>query len=428
MSLPPGPKLPRLLQTYLAFTKTNRLGTFCEKRYGPTFRVNLIPWGSTVVVTEPDVVKEVFTGDPGTWRGGVNYDLLGALVGDRSVLLLEEPDHLDARKKLLPHFNGKVVQERYAQMVADITLDAIARWPTGKPFDLQPTMATITLEVILRAIVGARDPDRIAAMHRVALDAIELKPIGFLGWLYRPLARVPPWRRYAEAVERAREMFREEVRQREADLARGETGDGILDHLVRAKAFDEEEMIDQLMSLLVAGHESTSTVLAWTFERLVRHPEVLARAREDDEYLTAAIKETMRVRPVTPVLPRRLSRSTEVAGYQLPAGTTVMVATRLIHLSPDLFNEPERFRPERFLDGERHAYDWLPFGGGHKRCLGASFALFEIKTVVRTVLNNVELRPDRPQDEEARFNHIVFGPARGTRVVMSPAPAAPGFS
>jgi cytochrome P450 len=416
--LPPGPRLPSLLQTYLMFRYTDRFGRFCLRRYGPTFALRVVPWGTTVVVTSPEAIKTVFSGDSDVWHGGESYSLLASLIGKRSLILLEDPAHLDARKKLLPHFQGEVVRERYAEVIESVVLEEIARWPTGKPFKLERAMRSITLEVILRAIVGARDTDRIAELREVAANVLELRPTLIFGWLYPTLTRFGHWRRYSERVQRTRELLGEEIQQRQTDLDRWD-GDDVLTQLIRADDFEGEDLIDQLMTLLFAGHETTTKALAWVFERLLRHPAALSRARTDDQYLTATIKETLRLRPVIPAVPRRLAVSAEVAGYQLPAGTTVMVGAGLVHLSPDLFDEPERFRPERFLERDGRGYDWVPFGGGTRRCVGASFALFEMRIVVRTVLAHVDLHPDRLRDEPIQGNLLTLAPGRGTRVVKT---------
>jgi cytochrome P450 len=380
--------------------------------------MRVVPWGTTVVVTELDAVKTVFCGDSETWHAGESFQMLEPVLGERSLILREDPAHLDARKKLLPYF-GKVARERYAKMIEDLTLEEIERWPRDRPFELRPAMESITLEVILRAIIGTRDRERIETLRHVVTRAIALKPITVIGWLIPSLQRFGPWRKHAEGVERARSLFREEVREREADLARNDGHDDILTHLLRTDAFEEDDLIDQLVTLMLAGHETTTSALAWSFERLLRHPDALAQAREDDEYLSAAIKEGLRLRPVFPALARGLATDAEVAGYQLPAGTTVMVGASLVHLSPELYDEPEIFRPERFLDGKAHTYDWLPFGGGNRRCLAASFAFFEMQLIMRTVLANVDIRPDRPDDEPVQSKLIMLVPRRGARVVCA---------
>jgi cytochrome P450 len=237
-------------------------------------------------------------------------------------------------------------------------------------------------------------------------------------WAWPPLARVGPWRRFNRRLEHARALLAEEIADRREDPGVGERTD-VLSILIGAGELNDEDLLDQLATLLLAGHDTSTIALSWTLERLVRHPAALARAREDDAYLDAAVKETLRLRPVLPAVAREVARPVEIAGRTLAVGTTVMPAVRLVHLSDEHFQDPESFRPERFLEGEGGGYSWVPFGGGTRRCLGASFAALQMRVVLRTVLRACELRPDRRRDEAVRNDHITLVPARGARVVMS---------
>jgi cytochrome P450 len=388
-----------------------------RRRYGPMFTIRALPWGTAVVVHDADLVKQIFTGDPAVFHAGEGNSLLAPVLGERSVLVIDEEEHLQARKRLLPPFHGEAVR-RYGDVVERIVSEEIARWPLEQPFALHARMRTITLEVILEAVIGVSDPIRLRALRQTlpAIAEVDMRIMAM--WVFSPLRHFGPWRRYRQTVVRANELLRAEIAQRRhaPDL---EQREDVLSQLVRAGETDDEELRDQIVTLLMAGHETTTTGLAWTMERLLRNPEVLARAREgDDAYLDAVVKETLRVRPVIPAVLRYLTRPVELGGYRLPAGVTVMPAITLMHADPQIFPEPQRFRPERFLEGEEGStYTWIPFGGGRRRCLGAAFASFEMRVALRTILRETTLRAEQAQDERVRSHHITLVPARGTRVV-----------
>jgi cytochrome P450 len=237
-------------------------------------------------------------------------------------------------------------------------------------------------------------------------------------WVLPPLERIGPWRRFRATVAEANRLLREEIAARRGD-PKLEQREDVVSQLVRAGEIDDDEMRDQIMTLLLAGHETTTTGLAWAMERLLRNPSVLARAREGEEsYLDAVVQETLRVRPVIPAVLRQLQAPIELGGWRLPAGVTVMPAITLLHSDPKYFPEPQRFQPERFLEGgQGSTYTWIPFGGGRRRCLGAAFASFEMRVALGTILRSVTLRADRARDEKARNRHITLVPARGARVV-----------
>jgi cytochrome P450 family 135 len=407
--------LPSALQSYLMVRHIDRYGRMCGRRYGPTFTTRAFPWGTTVVVSSPDAIRTVFTGDPEVWRAGDGYELLRPLLGNRSVIVLDGKEHLRVRRSLLPPFHGEAIR-RHEALIEEIVDREVARWPIGKPLPMMERMQAITLDVMLRTVLGADDPDRLAPLRTAIRRGVELSPLDLLMWVWPSLRHVPPWRRVLRDIERSRALVRTEIARRRADHRLGDRRD-VLSMLVAAGDLDDGELLDQISTLLLAGHDTTTTALAWTLERLVRHPEALARAGADDRYLDAAIKETLRVRPVLPAVVRRLAARGSLDGYDLPAGTTIMASTRLVHLSPELFPEPNRFRPERFLEGRAVPYSWIPFGGGPRRCLGASFAAFHMRVVLRTVLTRVALGPDRPADEAPRSDHITLMPQRGARVV-----------
>jgi cytochrome P450 len=416
--VPPGPRLPQWLQTLLVWNRTNPFLERCQRRYGPVFTIRALPWGRAVHVNDSGLVKQIFTGDPSLLHAGDGNAILGPVLGQSSVLVLDQDEHLDARKRLLPPFHGDAVK-RYGEVVERITVQECARWPLGRPFELHPRMRALTFEVILEAVIGVTDPDRQQALRRVLPETVELDFVTLLVWLAPWLGRFGRWKRFRKAVEEANELLRDEIAARRRDPLLSERED-VLSQLVVAGDFDDEELRDQIMTLLLAGHETTATALAWAFERLVRNPEVMARAQEgDDEYLDAVVRETLRVRPVIPAVLRQLQGPLELGRWRLPQGVTVMPAISLMHSDPSVFPEPDSFRPERFLEGEGSTYTWIPFGGGRRRCLGAAFASFEMRVVLRTILANTSLRADRRRDEGVRNRHITLVPARGARVVRS---------
>jgi cytochrome P450 len=415
--LPPGPPLPLPLQSIIAWNRTVTYFAACRRRYGPVFTIRSLPWGTAIVVNDADLVKQIFTGDPAVFHAGEGNSLLAPVLGQRSVLVLDEDEHLQARKRLLPPFHGEAVR-RYAEVVEQIVADEAASWPLGEPFQLHPRMRAITLEVILKAVIGVTDPVRLRALRDALPATVEIDPIIMAMWVVPALAHVGPWRRHRDRVAEANRLLREEIAARRLEPGLEERED-VLSQLVHAGEIDDEELRDQIMTLLLAGHETTTTGLAWAFERLLRHPEALARAREgDDAYLDAVVQETLRIRPVIPAVLRQLQAPVELGGWQLPAGVTVMPAVTLMHSDPALFDQPEQFRPERFLgDSEASTYTWIPFGGGRRRCLGAAFASLEMRVALRTILERTTLRADRARGERPRNHHITLVPARGARVV-----------
>jgi cytochrome P450 len=405
------------VQTRLLWRSAPRFLASLERRYGPVFTIRAFPWGTAVVIHHADLVKQVFTGDPAVFHAGDGNSMLAPVLGLRSVLVLDEDEHLRARKRLLPPFHGEAVR-RYGQVIEQIVSAEVARWPLGQPFALHPRMRAITLEVILKAVIGVSDQARLNALRDVLPRTVSLGPGIMVMWALPALGNVGPWRRYRETVSDANRLLREEIAARREDARLAERQD-VLSQLVRAGEMDDEELRDQIMTLLLAGHETTTTGLAWAFERLLRHPQILARAREgDDAYLDAVVAETLRVRPVIPAVLRALQAPIELGGFHLPAGVTVMPAITLVHSDVRLYPEPERFMPERFLEsGASSTYTWIPFGGGRRRCLGAAFASFEMRVALRTILARARLRADGTRDEPVRNHHITLVPARGARVV-----------
>lgn len=425
--LPPGPRLPEPVQSFMLWTSIDKFLERCRRRYGPVFTAQIAPMGTLVYVTDPGEIKRIFTGDPAVFHAGeANATVLEQIMGRHSVLIVDEDEHLRQRRRMLPPFHGESVR-RYGEVIEEVTRAEVDRWPVGRPLELQPRMQAITLEVIMRAVIGVEDPARLAELRRLLPRLVNLDFVLLLAWAWPRLKAIGPWRRFEQLKHTVDGVLYDEIRRRRSAPDLAERTD-ILSLLIRGSEGEEpmsdEELRDQLLTLLLAGHETTSTGLAWAFERLLRHPAALERLRNEiaageDLYLDAVVKETLRVRPVIFDVARKLQAAVEVAGYRLPADVTVMPAVGLVQRSEELWSGPLEFRPERFLDGQPEPYTWIPFGGGTRRCLGASFATFEMKTVLRTVLSTLDLRADRPEPEGVKMRHITLVPARGARAVVT---------
>jgi cytochrome P450 family 135 len=413
------------VQSFALWSSIDRYLAACRRRYGPLFTIRIVPMGTLVYVTDPAEIKRVFTGDPSVFHAGeANSTVLGKVLGPHSVLTLDGDEHLRQRRRMLPPFHGESVR-RYGEVIEEVTREEMARWEVASPLKLFPRMQSITLEVIMRAVIGVEDEARLAQLRELMPRLVNLNAVLLLAWVWPRLEAFGPWRRFRQLQGEIDAILYDEIRRRRTDPRLADRED-ILSLLIRSsdgeQPMTDEELRDQLITLLVAGHETTATGLAWAFERLLRTPAALDRlereiAAGEDVYLDAVIKETLRVRPVLFDVARKLKQPVEVGGYTVPAGITVMPAIGLVQRSAASWADPRDFRPERFLDGQPEPYTWIPFGGGTRRCLGAAFASFEMKTVLRTVLSGLELRPDRVAPEPARMRHITLVPGRGARVV-----------
>jgi cytochrome P450 len=354
--------------------------------------------------------------------------MLGPVVGENSLLTLDDEPHLEQRRLLLPPFHGERIA-RYRDVMVEAAEREAASWPVGRELALRPAMTRITLEVILRAVFGVRDEERLAVFRDlVPRFASASNAIIWLPPLRRDLGRFSPWRRFLRVRAEVDDRIYDEIRRRRGEIG-AEERDDVLSLLLAARHEDgspmsDVELRDELMTILGAGHETTATGLSWAFERVLRHPEVERRLRTElasgngDDYLDAVVKETLRVRPVVVDVVRKLMRDVEIMGRTIPAGTYVVPAIALAHVRPSAYPEPHAFRPERFLDGAPEPYTWIPFGGGVRRCIGASFAQFEMKTVLRTLFSRVRLRAASPAPEAPRTKHVTIVPSRGARVVV----------
>jgi cytochrome P450 len=430
-ALPPGPRSPAFLQGLRYMRDPLGFLSGFRERYGDVFTVSFPYFGKIVYVASPELVKEVFTGSPAVFHAGeANATVLEPALGPNSVLTLDDEPHMQQRKLLLPPFHGERVR-RYGDLIREMTLREMETWPVGEPFSLRPHAQRITLAVILRAVFGIEDEERVErATGLIDNFSDRVTLITKFPNLRRDLGPFSPWRRFLRARGELDAFLYEEIALRRAE-ANGEERDDVLSLLLRARHDDDspmsdEELRDELLTVVGAGHETTATALAWTMERLLRTPRVLERLREsvaagEDAYLEATVKEALRARPVIIDVARKLTAAAKVGGYELPAGSFVLPAIGALHYREDVFPEPHEFRPERFLDAKADNYAWIPFGGGVRRCVGAAFAEFEMRIVLREFVERAELVAPDPKPERARIRNITVAPGRGTRVVLERA-------
>jgi cytochrome P450 len=398
-----------------------------RRRYGDVVQLRLFPERSVVSLSDIEHIKAVFAGPVSTFHAGEGNVILKPVMGEHSVLLTDEDVHLRARKLLMPAFNGAALRG-YRDMVTELTTAEISRWPVGTAFGSHDRMRALTLEIILRVVFGVGAGARLDELRERLNSTIDIGAIDIFGWHNPKLQRFGPWRRNAQHQQRVDELLYEEIaeRRRAKDL---DSRTDVLSRLLTVPSEDDRltdpELRDQLITLLLAGHETTATALAWAFHELARDPAHQAAAIRaadtgDEKYLEAVTKEAMRLHPVISEVARKLTKDVEIGGYRIPAGYTVMPSIGLVHSDDDHHPDPLAFRPERFLDGGPPTGTWLPFGGGARRCLGAGFSLLEAGIVLREVFTRFHVAPDRLHPEPARARHITLVPGRGARVSVTP--------
>jgi cytochrome P450 len=414
--LPPGPSAPAALQTVAWIVRPTDLLRRAAARHGEPFTLRTL-WADApmVVVSDPETIRRVYAAPSGQLRGGASSTVLEPFVGPSSILLTSGEEHLHRRRLVLPAFHGERM-EAHRETVAALAAAELARWPAGRPLRTLPRMQELTLDVILRVVLGEPQP-RLRAAIRTALDmttslprmiALSLIPRG-----------TPPWRPFERAVARVDAGLRAAIRDHRPG------GGVILDDLIAAGA-TPDELRDQVVTLLAAGHETTAGSLAWALERLARHPDVVARIRDGDRaYLDATVREVLRTRPVLSITPRKVVEPFAAGGWTLPPGVHVTPCPYLTHRRPELWPRPLEFRPERFLAGAPEPFAWLPLGGGVRRCAGAAFATMELHEVLAAVVRRFDLLPDRPAGERMRRSGVTLAPTRGGRVVPLASPGTP---
>jgi len=423
----PGSRAPAIMQAISYARDPLGFLTRQQRRFGDIFSVRFPFFGSLVYVARPDLVKALFTGSPATFHAGeANATVLEPAVGQNSVLTLDDEPHMRQRKLLLPPFHGERI-ERYGDLIVEMTRREMESWPVGEPFALRPHTQRITLAVIMRAVFGVHDEARLERFERLIDDfARRVGVVTSFPMLRRDLGRLSPWNRFVRSREALDEFIYEEIRLRRAEVGHEERDD-VLSLLLGARdeegiAMSDRELRDELVTVLGAGHETTATGLAWAVERLVRSPAAMAKLRDsvaagEEDYLAATVKETLRARPVIVDVARKLKAPATIGGYEIPAGQFVLAAIAALHYRADLFPDPYEFRPERFLDGKADNYAWIPFGGGVRRCIGASFAEYEMRLILREFIARAELRAVDEKPEPVRIRNITLAPAKGTMVL-----------
>lgn len=425
---PPGPRSLAIGQA-IRYSR-DPLGFLAEhqRRYGDIFTIRFPYFGRIVYVASPDLVKALFTGSPADFHAGeANATVLEPALGPNSVLTLDDAPHMRQRKLLLPPFHGERIQ-RYGELIVEMTRREMESWPVGETFAMRPHTQRITLAVIMRAVFGVHDEDRLARFEGLIDDfARRVGVITSFPFLRRNFGPGSPWPRFLRSRAALDEFIYEEIKLRRAEPGHEERDD-VLSLLLEARdedgnAMNDHELRDELVTVLGAGHETTATGLAWAVELLNHNPAVLTRLRDslaagEEDYLAATVKEVLRARPVLVDVGRKLKAPATIGGYELPEGSFVLAAIAALHYREDTFPDPYEFRPERFLDAKVDNYAWIPFGGGIRRCIGAAFAEYEMRTILREFVERTELRPARPKPEKVRIRNITLAPAKDTRVVL----------
>jgi cytochrome P450 len=427
-ALPPGPEQSRALQTIAWWTRPVSFLERNRRRHGKRFTMRLLQTPPFVMLSDPDEIREVFTAPPDVLHPGEGARILEPVVGRNSVILLDEGAHLEQRKLMLPAVHGEKMQ-RLSGLMTVVAEREAAGWPRDRPVELHPLLQSLTLEVILRAVFGLDPGQRLDAIRERLTKILTLgaRPLGMLPFMQRELGGRGPWAYFLRLRDETDRLLFELIDDRRADTSER---DDVLAMLLAARHEDgspmtDQELRDELMTLLVAGHETTASELAWAFERLVRAPEALARLVDEvdsddgDAYITATIQEALRRRPVLPnAAPRLVKQPVTIGGFDYPEGVCLVPNAYLVHHDPAIYPDPYAFRPERFLDEQPGTYTWIPFGGGRRRCLGASFALVEMKIVLRAVLAGNELSATEPAHERSRRRAITLSPRRGATTVL----------
>jgi cytochrome P450 len=402
----------------------------CRQRYGDSFSVRFLGFERPMVlISDPAAIKALYREQEQALPPGRNI-ILEPILGPKSLLIQEGAEHLSRRKLMLPPFHGERMRS-YEGTMTEIIEAEIDSWPLHQEFPIHARMQAVTLEVILQVVFGVSSGarlDRLREMLGTVLAETASPGRQVLGLALQRFGGDGPFGRFENQLREVDELlFAEIAEHRERpDL---EEREDILSMLMTAELEDgtrmeDRELRDQLMTLLLAGHETTATGLAWTFDLLLRHPNVLGRLRDelaagDEDYLRATISESLRLRPVIPLAGRRLTKELTVDGRTLPAGTDVTPAIWLTHTRADLYPEPFAFKPERFLEAPPDTYAWIPFGGSVRRCIGATFAEFEMRIVLREVLTRCELRKADPRPERTGRRNITLSPKDGTPVILT---------
>jgi cytochrome P450 len=429
--VPAGPRYSGLLQSIMLMRYRSTWMPRLRRRYGDVFSIKILPEGRWIVFFhKPEHVREIFAGDPEIFHAGKGNAILGPVMGEHSLLLQDSSQHKRARKLLMPAFNGQALRS-YESMIEGISKTEVGSWSTGVPFESLERMNALTLEVILQVVFGVTDETRLAEMRPLVNKTVNVSPVVFLGWGWPQLQKLGPWRRaFANQGALDNVIYAEIAERRQvADLA---SRTDVLSRLLQVRDEDDptdtgltdEELRDQLVTLLLAGHETTATALSWALHELGKDPAQERKARDaatagNDDYLEAVLKEAMRLHPVIPMVVRHLMQPATIGGIDLPAGANVAASIILAHEAEENHADHLAFRPERFLDGEVATNTWIPFGGGVRRCIGAGFSLMEGVSVLREVLSAYDVTLPPGTKEEAKVRNITSVPKFGAKIIVT---------
>jgi cytochrome P450 len=425
-TLPPGPHAPASVNTARLLRRPLESLLGWHRRYGDLFTVRYLVFGTGVYVADPAAIRDLMTGDQSDLHAGEANAPLSPVLGSSSVLVLDGPEHLRQRRLLLSPFQGTALHG-FRDVIREVAEAEVAAWPTGGELRLRDRMRALTFDVICRAVFGVHETDRVERLRKALTPIMDTGGATFFmpEALRRDLGPLSPWGRFRRRVARADALLYEEIERRRQAPGLEQRTD-VLSLLLRAR--DEEgnpmsdaELRDELMTMLAAGHETTATALAFSFDLLMRNPRVLGRLRDElaageDTYLDAVVTESLRLRPVIDAAERTLTKPRVVGDWELPTGIRVYPAIVVVHRREDLYPQADRFRPERFLDDGAESYSWLPFGGGIRRCIGAALAQAEMAEVIRAVLSRVSLEPLRPVADPVVLRGITLVPKHGVPV------------
>jgi cytochrome P450 len=423
-SLPPGPPWPSFVQVVGWWNRPLAFHEECRRRYGKRYTVRLLATPPFVMHSDPEHIREIFTAPPEVLHPGEGARILEPVVGTYSVILLDEKAHLSQRKLMLPAFHGEKMQ-RLSDLVTEVTEREVGSWPTDSSIQLHPRLQELTLEVILRAVFGMDPGPRLDGLREALTRILDFatQPMTLVPYLQKEMGGRSRWGKFVALRDEADRLIYELIEERRA---KGDDGEDVLAMLLAARheggePMSAQELHDELMTLLVAGHETTASSLGFGMNLLARHPHVVEELREeDDDYLLATIHEIMRARPVLPnAAPRLVKQPMELGGWHYEPGVCLIANSYLVHHDPEIYPDPYTFRPERFLEEQPGTYTWIPFGGGRRRCLGASFAILEMKAVLREVVRRFDLAPGVEGAEVSRRRSITISPRHGASTVLS---------
>lgn len=424
VTLPDGPALPRFVQGGIVIVAPLWMMRRLRERYGSAFKINVPIFGDAVVISDPAEVKQLFMTSPDI--ADILDINLGLVLGPNSFFAISDDAHRKQRKLLSPPFHGRRLRA-YEAIIEQEAVREMAAWPEGTEFATLDSMMRITLNAILRAVFGAEGA-RLQSLETLIPRWTALgRTLSLAPEIRRNFGPWSPWPRFTKLRERIDAVLDELIAAAKSDDALPERAD-VLALMVQATHEDgtpmtNAEIRDELVTMLVAGHETTANTLAWAVERLRRHPDVVARLVEEVEQggkalREATIREVQRTRPVIGFAGRIVRRPFELGGFRLPVESRILLAACLTHYDPGLFPEPDRFNPDRFLDMVPDTYSWIPFGGGRRRCIGATFAHMEMDVVLRELLSRVELVASDEEDEPWSFGGVVWYPRYGGRAVI----------